>query len=57
MDCFKNENFSIISNDELLLINAGSDGFFGFFADIYDSWNKMWYDAGKNIHSWVCSCH
>lgn len=26
------------------------DGFLGFLGDIYDSWNNMWKDFGRNLY-------
>ncbi|SHH95050.1 hypothetical protein SAMN02745196_02020 [Clostridium collagenovorans DSM 3089] len=57
MEMNLNANFSAIEKEDLELINAGSDGFFGFIGDMYDSWNNMWHKVGENIHSWFCpSC-
>lgn len=57
MEMNLNSNFLPIENDNLHLINGGSDGFFGFVGDVYDAWNNMWYNVGENIHSWFCkSC-
>ena len=50
MENVMNYGFVELSANEMTTVTGGGDGFFGFIGDIYDSWNQMWKDLGKNIY-------
>ena len=44
------KGFCEMSQDEIMKIEGGSDGVFGFLGDIYNGWCDMWHDFGANLY-------